>query len=57
MTRSAFVTTTSPLTITYPGETVALPARRDASYSPTVGDKVAVVQLDGSKLLVLCKIA
>lgn len=57
MTRSAFVTTTSPLTITYPGETVALPARRDASYSPTVGDKVAVIQLDGSKLLVLCKIA
>lgn len=56
MTRTAFVTATSPLTVTVAGATVPVPALKDASYTPTVGDRVAVTALDATKLLIVCKV-
>jgi hypothetical protein len=35
---------------------VALPALKDASYTPAVGDRVAVMAFDTSKLLIVCKV-
>ena len=54
--RTAFVTTTSPLTVTLVGSTTAQPAFRDLAYTPVVADRVAVIDFDASKLLVVCKV-
>ena len=54
--RTAFVTTTSPLTVTLVGSTVAQPALCNLAYTPVVADRVAVIDFDASKLLVICKV-
>lgn len=54
--RTAFVTTTSPLTVTPAGASTALPALKDEAYTPTIGDRVAVIGFDTSKLLIVCKV-
>lgn len=55
--KTAFVTTISPLTVTPAGESTAHPALVNTTYAPAVGDRVAVIPLDTSKLLVLGKVA
>lgn len=55
--RTAFVTTVSPLTVTPAGESTAHPALVITAYTPVVADRVAVIPLDTSKLLVLGKVA
>ena len=55
--RTAFVTTVTPLTVTLVGSTVAQPALRNLAYTPVVADRVAVIDFDTSKLLVLGKVA
>ena len=54
--RTAFVTTVSPLTVTLAGSTQAQPALRVLAYTPVVTDRVAVIDFDESKLLVLGKV-
>lgn len=54
---TAFVTTVSPLTVTPVGESTAHPALVITLYTPTVGDRVATIPLDTSRLLVLGKVA
>ena len=54
--RTAFVTVASPLTVTLAGSTQAQPALRVLAYTPVVADRVAVIDFDESKLLVLGKV-
>ncbi len=51
----ATVTATSPLTVTLDGSATAVPAVVLSSYTATLSDRVAVVRL-GSSLLVLGKV-
>ena len=55
--RTAFVTTASPLTVTIAGADTAVPALKVGSYTPTVGDRVAVDSLDQTKILVVGKVS
>ena len=55
--RTAFVTATSPLTVTLVGSTTAQPALCNLAYTPVVADRVAVIDFDTSKLLVLGKVS
>jgi hypothetical protein len=50
--RTAFVSTASPLKVRFPGSSAQLPALKNAAYTPTVGDRVAVETLDETQLYV-----
>lgn len=54
---TAFVAATSPLTVKESGSSAAVPALKNAAYTPVVGDRVAVVPFDSTKLLIICKVA
>lgn len=51
----ASVTSASPLLVRIDGSLTPVPARRMASYTPTAGDRVAIVRL-GSEVLVLGRV-
>ena len=41
----AAVTTAAPLTVTFPGDTAAVPLSRLASYTPTIGDTAVLLRV------------
>ena len=52
----AEVTTASPLQVTFPGDTAAVPMSRLASYSPTVGDTAVLLKV-GSRWVAIGAVA
>ena len=54
--RTAFVTSTDPLEVTFPGMAASVRALKDSDYDPAIGDLVAVLPIDGSRLYVPGKV-
>ena len=54
--RFAEVTTTGPLTVTFPGDSAAVPMSRLSSYAPTVGDTVVLLRV-GSRWVAIGALA
>ena len=52
----AQVDVASPLTVTFPGDTVAVPVSRLSSYSPTVGDTAILLRV-GTRFVALGALA
>lgn len=55
-TRFAAVTTASPLTVTFPGDTGAVPMSRLASYTPTTGATVVLLRV-GTRFVAIGELA
>ena len=54
--RFAEVTVVSPLTVTFPGDTAAVPVSRLSSYAPTVGDTAILLRV-GTRFVALGALA